>query len=107
MIAVVIPCHRVRDQILDVLEGIGEECDRIYMVDDACPEATGDHVEKQCSDPRVRVLRHAAKAHAARGFWQEPARLAAGLGERSHSGDSCAVQREVLRQVRARRVGFG
>lgn len=59
VIAVVIPCYRVRDQILDVLKGIGDECERIYVVDDACPEGTGDHVEQHCSDPRVRVLRHA------------------------------------------------
>jgi dolichol-phosphate mannosyltransferase len=60
MIAVVIPCYRVRDRILDVLRGIGEECDRIYVVDDACPEATGKWVEEECRDPRVRVLCHAA-----------------------------------------------
>lgn len=60
MIAVVIPCYRVRDRILDVLREIGEECDRIYVVDDACPEATGKWVEQECRDPRVRVLCHAA-----------------------------------------------
>ena len=58
MIAVVIPCHRVRDQILDVLKGIGDECDRIYVVDDACPEGSGERVEEACADPRVHVLRH-------------------------------------------------
>ncbi len=60
MIAVVIPCYRVRDRILDVLRGIGEECDLIYVVDDACPQATGKWVEQECRDPRVRVLCHAA-----------------------------------------------
>ncbi|MEE2673858.1 MAG: glycosyltransferase family 2 protein [Myxococcota bacterium] len=58
MIAVVIPCYRVRDRILDVVSGIGPECQAIYVVDDGCPEGTGDHVEAACSDPRVRVLRH-------------------------------------------------
>jgi len=57
MIAVVIPCHRVKKQILDVLAAIGPECGRIFVVDDACPEGTGNHVESHCSDPRVRVLR--------------------------------------------------
>ena len=60
MIAVVIPCYRVKSQILDVLSGIGPECQAIYVVDDGCPEATGDHVEAECRDPRVRVLRHDA-----------------------------------------------
>ena len=59
IIAVVVPCYRVKHQILGVLSGIGTECDLVVVVDDACPEGTGDHVEKSCSDPRVRVLRHA------------------------------------------------
>lgn len=58
MIAVVVPCFRVQRQILPVLAAIGQECQRIYVVDDACPEAGGAWVEAQCEDPRVRVLRH-------------------------------------------------
>ncbi|MBW2419513.1 MAG: glycosyltransferase [Deltaproteobacteria bacterium] len=57
MIAVVIPCHGVKRQILGVLEAIGPECRAIYVVDDACPEGSGDLVEAECHDPRVRVLR--------------------------------------------------
>ncbi|MFT5695932.1 MAG: dolichol-phosphate mannosyltransferase [Myxococcota bacterium] len=56
-IAVVIPCFRVRDAILDVLGAIGPECHAIYVVDDACPEKTADLVEAECHDPRVRVVR--------------------------------------------------
>jgi glycosyltransferase involved in cell wall biosynthesis len=56
MIAVVIPCHRVRQHVLGVLRAIGPECDRIYVVDDACPERTGELVEAECRDARVRVL---------------------------------------------------
>lgn len=57
-IAVVIPCFRVREAILDVLAGIGPECQAIYVVDDACPENTGDLVESECHDPRVHVVRN-------------------------------------------------
>ena len=57
MIAVVIPCHGVKRQILDVLAAIGPECCAIYVVDDACPEGSGDLVEAECHDPRVRILR--------------------------------------------------
>jgi len=57
-IAVAIPCHRVGKSILDVLRRIGPEVARIYVVDDRCPDGTGDLVEAQCGDPRVRVLRH-------------------------------------------------
>ena len=31
----------------------------MYVVDDACPEKTGDLVESTISEPRVRILRHA------------------------------------------------
>ena len=58
MIAVVIPCYRVRKQILEVLSAIGPECDAIYVVDDGCPEDSGRRVESECRDPRVRVIRH-------------------------------------------------
>ena len=58
-VAVVIPCFRVRAHILSVLGAIGPEVARIYVVDDACPEASGDLVEQSCRDARVRVLRHA------------------------------------------------
>lgn len=58
-IAVVVPCHRVKRFVLDVLTRIGPECARIFVVDDACPEKTGDHVASSCRDPRVRILRHA------------------------------------------------
>ncbi len=60
MIAVVIPCYRVKDFILDVISGIGPECDQIYVVDDCCPEGTGKHVEAECRDDRVRVIFHEA-----------------------------------------------
>ena len=57
-IAVVVPCFRVSRQILDVLARMGPEVARILVVDDACPERTGDLVERDCSDARVTVLRH-------------------------------------------------
>jgi glycosyltransferase involved in cell wall biosynthesis len=58
-IAVVVPCFRVSRQIMGVLAAIGPEVERVFVVDDACPEHTGDLVERACTDPRVRVLRHA------------------------------------------------
>jgi glycosyltransferase involved in cell wall biosynthesis len=58
-IAVVIPCYRVIRHILPLLARIGPEVDRIYCVDDACPDGSGDHIAAGTSDPRVQVLRHA------------------------------------------------
>jgi dolichol-phosphate mannosyltransferase len=57
-VAVVIPCFRVRDQILGVIARIGENCNRIYVVDDCCPESSGKLVQQSCSDQRVTVIFH-------------------------------------------------
>ena len=57
-IAVVIPCYRVKDQILGVIARIGPEVWRIYVVDDCCPQSTGEFVQRSVNDGRVRVLRH-------------------------------------------------
>ena len=57
-IAVVIPCYRVRRRVLEVVARMGPEVSRVFVVDDACPESTGDVVERECSDPRVIVLKH-------------------------------------------------
>ncbi|GAB3412995.1 glycosyltransferase family 2 protein [Massilia agilis] len=59
-IAVVIPSFKVTRQILDVIAGIGPEVDRIYVVDDKCPDGSGKLVREQCLDPRVTVLEHDA-----------------------------------------------
>jgi dolichol-phosphate mannosyltransferase len=58
MIAVVIPCYRVKDRILQVLKEIGPEVAKIYVIDDACPEGSGRHVRENISDPRVEVIIH-------------------------------------------------
>src|SRR5207342_489335 len=34
------------------------ECARIYVVDDACPDHSGDFVAANCSDERIRIIRH-------------------------------------------------
>ena len=59
-VAVVIPCFRVRDRILGVIDAIGPEVARIFVVDDACPDDSGAFVEATCRDPRVVVLRSEA-----------------------------------------------
>jgi glycosyltransferase involved in cell wall biosynthesis len=55
-IAVVIPAYRVRPFVLDVISKIGEEVERIYVVDDACPDSSGALVQQSCTDPRVEVV---------------------------------------------------
>ncbi|MEN5274443.1 glycosyltransferase family 2 protein [Stenotrophomonas lactitubi] len=58
-IAVVIPSYKVTRHIAGVVAAIGSEVALIYCVDDACPERSGDFIEANVTDPRVRVLRHA------------------------------------------------
>ncbi|TFH22727.1 MAG: glycosyltransferase family 2 protein [Myxococcales bacterium] len=56
-VAVVIPCYKVRDRIVELLRAIGPEVDAIYCVDDCCPENSGKAVEDAVDgDSRVRVL---------------------------------------------------
>jgi len=57
-IAVVIPSFRVTEHILDVLKNIGPEVERIYVIDDACPDESGEFVKKHSKDERVQVLFH-------------------------------------------------
>jgi glycosyltransferase involved in cell wall biosynthesis len=59
IVAVVIPSYKVTRHILGVLAQIGPEVQRIYVVDDRCPDSSGDFVEANNRDPRVTVLRHA------------------------------------------------
>ncbi|MEF3082531.1 glycosyltransferase family 2 protein [Luteimonas sp. SMYT11W] len=55
-VAVVIPSYRVTRHILDVIARIGDECHQIFVVDDACPDASGRFVAEHCRDPRVQVI---------------------------------------------------
>jgi len=57
-VAVVVPCYREVEHVLDVLAGIGPEVAAIIVVDDACPDGTGAHVRDNCADPRVEVVTH-------------------------------------------------
>lgn len=54
-IAVVIPCYRVRDTVLDVIAQVPSFVGSIHVVDDACPDGSGKHVQAHCTDPRVTV----------------------------------------------------
>lgn len=55
-VAVVVPCYKVKRQILSVIDGIGPEVEKIYVVDDSCPENTGEFVVERCQDSRVEVI---------------------------------------------------
>jgi dolichol-phosphate mannosyltransferase len=57
-IAVVIPCYKVKNHILQVIARIGPEVAVIFVIDDACPDGSGEYVKEHCRDPRLRILKH-------------------------------------------------
>jgi len=57
-IAVVIPCYKSSEHILEVLKQIPDMVDAIYCVDDGCPDKTGEHILNNSKDKRVQVLTH-------------------------------------------------
>ena len=57
-IAVVIPTYKARAHILGVIDEIGPEVARIYVIDDCCPDKSGDFVVANCKDKRVSVIKH-------------------------------------------------
>lgn len=57
-IAVIIPTYKARNHILGVIKEVGPEVTRIYVVDDRCPDGSGDFVAANCKDNRVTVIKH-------------------------------------------------
>lgn len=56
VIAVVVPCYKVTNHVVETLAEIGPEVTFIFVVDDACPDGSGKLVQEKVSDPRVKVL---------------------------------------------------
>ena len=57
-IAIVIPCYNVQKHILGVLSKIDSVYDLIVVVDDCCPQNTGQYVESNSTDDRITVVYH-------------------------------------------------
>jgi len=57
-VAVVIPCYNVKRQIIDVLKKIGPEVDKIFVIDDCCPEQSGEFVKNNYKDKRIVILKN-------------------------------------------------
>lgn len=55
-IAVVIPCYCVRHQISWVLNQIPDLISHIYLIDDCCPEKTGEYVSINHQDRRLKII---------------------------------------------------
>lgn len=57
-VAVVIPCFNVVNYIEKVIAEIGLEVDLIFCIDDACPQMSGQFIQQNIRDQRVRVIKH-------------------------------------------------
>ncbi|MES9024855.1 glycosyltransferase family 2 protein [Stenotrophomonas sp. BSUC-16] len=57
-VAVVIPCYKVKRHVLGVIAAIDQRVERIYCVDDACPEESGNYIQTATTDSRVVILKH-------------------------------------------------
>ena len=57
-VAVVIPCYRVTDHIVRVVQEVLPLVNYVIVVDDACPEESGSYLSKHVQDPKLRIIRH-------------------------------------------------
>ena len=56
-ISVVIPCFKVKNQILNVLEKtLKQNISKIYVIDDKCPEFSGEVVEKFIKEKNIENI---------------------------------------------------
>lgn len=52
----VVPCYKVKDHVLRVIEKAPAWIEGIVCVDDKCPEKSGDFIRANAKDPRVVVI---------------------------------------------------
>ena len=57
-ICVVIPAYKVSKHLVTVVRSIGSEVSKIIVVDDACPEFSGETLRKEVNDPRLEIIFH-------------------------------------------------
>ena len=58
-VCAIIPCYRGSGHVCDVISGLLPQVEHVFLVDDACPEHSGDLVTATFSPDRVTVIRHA------------------------------------------------
>ena len=73
-ICVVIPSYKVRDKIAEVINCIGQEVQGIIIIDDKCPQQTGQFVENSVDDPRVSIIYNTKNLGVGgaviKGYWE-------------------------------------
>ena len=58
IVVAVVPCYRETSHILGVLKKFDEIISHILIIDDACPDKTGELVREQANDPRIEIIVH-------------------------------------------------
>ena len=58
-IAAVIPCYKVREHVVAVVEGALRHVNHVFVVDDCCPQGSGDVVRERFPSASVTVISHA------------------------------------------------
>ena len=54
---IIIPCYNVKDQILKVIKKINlRNIYKIIIVDDFCPQKSGNLVEKKVKNRKIKVI---------------------------------------------------
>ena len=59
-VAVVVPCFRAGSTVGEVLRNIGPGVDAIFVVDDGCPDLSGERALRDSPDPRLTVVHNEA-----------------------------------------------
>lgn len=57
-VAVVIPCYRVRDKIVDVVNSVLSVVDFVIAVDDCCPEKSGEFLRSVHTESKITIVFH-------------------------------------------------
>lgn len=58
LVAVIIPTYRALKHISGVINDVSHVVDKIYVIDDCCPDGSGDFLDANCIDPRVVIIKH-------------------------------------------------
>ena len=52
---VVIPAYKLTQGVINLIESIPPIVSKVIVIDDACPDKSGNLIEKLCKDSRVSV----------------------------------------------------
>ena len=57
-ICVIIPCYKVKKHLKKVVESCPAYIDKIFVIDDCCPEGSGAYILQVSNDQRIEVITH-------------------------------------------------